>query len=146
MSNTTPPKGECAICKEKAERHEAYQTRWLDKGDSLLSEALKAGKKIRASLHSRERGTLRCFSDSEIAKAIRNGYVIERQKDLTDIVWLISSNIKTGEKKYRPIHAAVIIGEDIFVKTAYDPRSKAWKWDSTYSKRVCWCENTEYEV
>jgi exosome complex RNA-binding protein Rrp4 len=138
------PKGEkCEICKERAERHQTYQEKFLDMGDAMLAEALKAGKEIKASLHSRKRGVLRCFSDSEIANAVRNGAVIERQKDLA---WLISSSVKVGEKKYRLIHVAVIIGEVIFVKTAYDPKTMPWKWDSTFSKRVCWCKKFKNEV
>lgn len=143
MSHHSPNGENCLICKDRAERHQAHQEGYLDEGDALLAEALKAGKRIKASLHFRDRGILRCFADKDIANAIRSGYVIERQKD----AWLINSSIKIGEKKYRPIHVAVIIQEEaILVKTAYDPRSNPWKWDNAYTKRVCWCKKSENEV
>lgn len=142
------PKGEnCLICKERAEGHQKNQIPWLEKGDALLAEAVARGTKAIWSVHYRKRAAYRCFAGSEIAAAIENGFVIERQFRETDTVWLIGSNIKTGYKKYRPVHIAVIFEQDaILVITAYDPRSENWRWDSTFCKRVCWCKKHKNEV
>ena len=148
MGNSFPLQGEyCPICKDRAEKFHKYQEQWVNKGDALLKKALANNLDISTGYHSNIRKVERCFSKKDIVAAIEAGYVIERQKHHHGgIVWLINSNIKITQKKYRPIHIAVSFQEDyIKVITIYDPRTHAWKWNKNYSRRLCWCQNKKKE-
>ena len=148
MKNSFPRQGDhCPICKDRAIKHKQIQEQWLDAGDALLQEAIAKGAEIKLSDHTNIRSVERCFSMHALISAIEAGVVIERQIRKGKIVWLISSNIKLGPGKYRPVHTAVSIENDsIYIVTVYDPRSHAWKWDNTYTERRCWCQDKKNEV
>ena len=149
MGNSFPQQGEyCPICKDRAERFHKHQQRWLDEGDTLLQAAIRNKAKIKIRSHTHIRSTERCFNRAVLIPAIESGYVIERQvHEGNRIVWIVSSSIKIGACKYRPIHFAISFEDNVmYVITIYDPRSHAWKWDKTFSKRLCWCQNEIKEV
>ncbi|QZT33663.1 DUF4258 domain-containing protein [Caldalkalibacillus thermarum TA2.A1] len=91
--------------------------------------------KIAFSKHfTRGRSYERAFARSEILQMLKYGWVIEydpRDKKACVLGY-------TAE--YRPIHVIISFGDVPVVITAYNPRSKQWKWNKSFDRRICFCK------
>lgn len=94
--------------------------------------------------HVQKRMVERAVGESEILSMIINGDPIEYYKNQYGTQKITFwSNIKTGVASYRPLHIIMKNrrGEEQWsVVTVYDPRSEAWRWDSSFTERICFCE------
>ncbi|WP_028987564.1 DUF4258 domain-containing protein [Thermicanus aegyptius] len=138
-------------CRLKAAKHEKIQQTQALIGQRELERFWKYMQKGSAKLnlyrHAKRREFFRAFSEYQIVDALKNGWCIERNVKDGETTLLIIYHLKISSKIFRPIHL-VCKFTDIKcwdVITVYDPRSKEYKWENNYQKRICFCKNQKEE-
>lgn len=138
--NPIPRTGGCIKCKERAEREQKVQEHRMNEADQWFHYLLRSP--IELSSHASLRCGQRAISMIKLKGSLEDGLPISlhRLPDGT-IKMVIFTAFKEGIV-YRPIHICVAItpNRKCRVTTIYDPRSMAHLWDSTYTRRVCWCK------
>lgn len=93
--------------------------------------------------HARQRAYERAISEVYLRAVILEGDPIEyyENKYGTQKITLWG-NVHVGYAKYRTLH--IILKkrrneEKWSVVTVYDPQTKAWQWNETYTERICFC-------
>ncbi|MEC2133440.1 DUF4258 domain-containing protein [Brevibacillus centrosporus] len=143
----------CDVCKNKSESWIKKQERSLPAAEQSLEEFREKFEIRQATLsiltHAQERQVYRSFSLGQIREAVMNGYPIQRSfhTAIRECRIVIMFRYKTAPRTYRPMHCVVRYFQDNpkhwEVVTVYDPRSQAWKWDSTFCQRVCFCKEVK---
>jgi len=99
---------------------------------------------INFSDHARKRTYIRAISETQIRTVITDGEVIEyHQNEYGTRKILLWGNIHLAKGQYRPIHIVLKKrkGETKWsIVTVYDPRSEAWRWNESFTERICFCE------
>lgn len=135
-------------------KHQEFQEKYLPLAESAvdtIQNKIGNGQNVQVLItrHGNKREFERCISHREIKQVIEEGYPIEFQgynRDSMNI--LMMSYVKIGKKNYRPIHVAIAVDknyETVFVKTAYDPRTREWQWEKNYQKRLFYFNKAEQE-
>lgn len=144
-------RGECMICKDRAEAWKLSQQRFLGKAENELARFQERFHLKKARLmyseHAELRQWQRAFSIANIREAVANGFPIYRyyDKTLKEIKILLMSYVKLQAKEYRPMHVVVQFHEqnpDLWtVVTVYDPSvNKHWQFNDQYDQKICFCE------
>lgn len=136
-----PESGACTRCEARAVFWQKLQERLLSEGEELFHRYLTSStKEILWSQHAEGRLFYRCLSKKKVLAALEDRVVIENRKE----VLLIFTSIKSG-REYRPVHVVLALDRpgQATVVTVCDPRSEAWRWDRTLTRRVCWCDREE---
>lgn len=128
----------------RMEKHRAFQERFLPLAEAAvekIQEKFCRGDEVQILVtnHGSLRETERCIARRHILEVLESGYAIEYQGRCGGMInVLLLGYVKIGKGEYRPLHVAVSIDEGantVYIKTAYDPRSRIWQWDEHFEKR-----------
>jgi len=138
-----PGDGACAFCEERARCWAALQERLLPAAEAAYARFLRQKKEILWSAHAEGRLFFRCLAKRDVLKALEDGVVVEAQGRTV----LVFTSIRAG-RAYRPLHVVLSLDAPgrATVVTVYDPRSEAWRWDASLTRRVCWCDREEVDA
>ncbi|MED0738789.1 hypothetical protein [Aneurinibacillus thermoaerophilus] len=130
----------CEVCKARAERESKMQEKRMNEADNWYQYFLRSSIEIKH--HANLRCKQRAISMIKLKGSLEDGLPISlHRKPNGDIHMVIFTSYKEGTV-YRPLHICVAItaGRKCIVKTIYDPRSQPYKWNASYTKRICWCK------
>lgn len=150
MPRFSPGDGGCPRCKERARRWTQIQNKEAPVGEKELRWIAKHS--IYITEHAQRRCVERCLADRDIYNALRDGCVIERQKTATgNVALLVFSSKKIAKGQYRLLHLLLVLnpreaGTVADLITVYDPKTQPWRWDATFTRRVCFCKEKATEV
>lgn len=98
---------------------------------------------IKLSSHAQERMYEKAFSKFDLRIVILEGDPIEYyQNSFGTQKIALWGNVQVGRKSYRPLHIILKKGRGQgkwSVVTVYDPRNKAWRWNNSFTERICFC-------
>jgi hypothetical protein len=124
-------------CREKAARHQERMAWAVPIGETYLEDLQARIDTIEIAFSKhflRERSFERVLSRKEILEVLKHGWVIEfYYHDKKACVLGYTSD-------YRPIHVYIEFRDVPVVITAYNPRSKSWRWNKSLDERNCFCK------
>ncbi|MFT9486774.1 MAG: DUF4258 domain-containing protein [Tepidibacillus sp.] len=137
--------GYCEKCATKAQKYKKVQENRIDQADGIYEKIIRDPAFQRVlTRHANKRMLDRAISTQVLINSLDDGLPIEMYTVDGEVHLLIFTAIKE-EKKYRPLHIAIKVekNQKYSIKTIYDPRSQAWKWDESLTQRVCWCKKED---
>lgn len=143
LRSARPGSGACLICEDRAKRWAARQERLLPAAEAAYARFLAQRRELLWSAHAEGRLLWRCLAKRDVMAAIDEGVVIEAQGRAL----VVFTAIRLG-RAYRPLHVVLVPDGPTraTVVTLYDPRSEAWRWDASLTRRVCWCRREEVKA
>ncbi|SED10664.1 hypothetical protein [Paenibacillus sp. GP183] len=147
------------VCKNPDECRDITNERYVrmephfSKAYDRMEQYRRALEEKRATMtfvpHETFRELDRAVSKRQVLEVIEQGEIIECHyfKKSREYIFLLSHFFKIGPGQYRPFHVPVVMKEDkplhIELKSVYDPRTKKYKWNKSYSQRICVCESKQ---
>lgn len=143
MTCKHPEKCEAAAS-ERFRRMEPLLTKMTNDLDEFREAYLEGGAELAFDDHAEFRELWRAVSQKHVLEVFLNGELIECHKHKKECGYLISYYIKTGVGQYRPIHVRAVMPKNntkhMTIVTVYDPRSKSYKWNKDFDRRICICK------
>lgn len=134
----------CVTCETKRQRWANLQYSYLPKGEKEIGQfrqdLLERKVKLMYSTHYFANLNNREYTVEDVEKAILHGRIVERNKLVKETT---VSYVLLYFAKNKPMHVVLnrLDNENYLLNTVYNPLAHHWKWNSTFDKRICFCDS-----
>lgn len=138
-------------CAAKAVRHREAQDARVLEAERVVRRFAEMRRSSRAwwrpTGHAVRRMVERAVGRRQVEDALRFGWPIEWTRGGDGWVRILVLVWDTRGPAVRPLHVLMQYDPRNFaewtVVTVYDPRTRAWKWDAAFERRVCFCPDED---